>query len=37
MDDENIQRKLAAIFHSDVAGYSKLMSDNEVATEPSGN
>lgn len=32
MNDQDVQRKLAAIFHSDVAGYSKLMSDDEVAT-----
>jgi len=32
MNDKNVQRKLAAIFHSDVAGYSKLMADDEVAT-----
>lgn len=32
MDDEKIQRKLAAIFHADVVGYSKLMRDDEMAT-----
>ena len=32
MNDQHVQRKLAAIFHSDVVGYSKLMSDDEVAT-----
>ena len=32
MNDQDVQRKLAAIFHSDVAGYSKLMSDDELAT-----
>jgi len=32
MNDQNVQRKLAAIFHSDVVGYSKLMGDDEVAT-----
>jgi len=32
MDDEMVQRKLAAIFHADVAGYSRLMRDDEVAT-----
>jgi class 3 adenylate cyclase len=32
MNDENVHRKLAAIFHSDVVGYSKLMADNEVDT-----
>jgi class 3 adenylate cyclase len=32
MNDQNVQRKLAAIFHSDVVGYSILMGDDEVAT-----
>jgi len=32
MNDRNVQRKLAAIFHSDVVGYSTLMGDDEVAT-----
>ncbi len=32
MDDEKIQRKLAAIFHADVVGYSTLMRDDEMAT-----
>lgn len=32
MDDEKYQRKLAAIFHADVVGYSKLMRDDEMAT-----
>ena len=32
MNDQHVQRKLAAIFHSDVVGYSKLMSNDEVAT-----
>ena len=32
MDDEKFQRKLAAIFHADVVGYSKLMRDDEMAT-----
>ena len=32
MAKENVQRKLAAIFSADVAGYSRLMRDDEVAT-----
>lgn len=32
MDDEKVHRKLAAIFHSDVVGYSKLMADDEIST-----
>jgi class 3 adenylate cyclase len=32
MDDEQVQRKLAAIFLADVAGYSRLMRNDEVAT-----
>jgi len=32
MDDDKVHRKLAAIFHSDVVGYSKLMADDEIAT-----
>ena len=32
MDDEQVQRKLAAIFLADVAGYSRLMREDEVAT-----
>ena len=32
MNDESVHRKLAAIFHSDVVGYSKLMADDEMAT-----
>ena len=32
MDEDRIQRKLTAIFSADVAGYSRLMRDNEVAT-----
>ena len=32
MDNEKVYRKLAAIFHSDVVGYSKLMADDEMAT-----
>ena len=32
MNDEGVHRKLAAIFHSDVVGYSKLMADDELAT-----
>ncbi len=32
MDNEKVHRKLAAIFHSDVVGYSKLMADDEMAT-----
>lgn len=32
MDDEKIQRKITAIFHADVVGYSKLMRDDEMAT-----
>ena len=32
MDEERIQRKLTAIFSADVAGYSRLMRDDEIAT-----
>jgi len=32
MADENYKRKLTAILSADVAGYSRLMGDNEVAT-----
>jgi len=32
MDEETIHRKLAAIFSADVAGYSRLMRDDEMAT-----
>jgi class 3 adenylate cyclase len=32
MNEEKIQRKLAAIFLADVAGYSRLMRDNEMDT-----
>ncbi|MBW2323299.1 MAG: adenylate/guanylate cyclase domain-containing protein [Deltaproteobacteria bacterium] len=32
MADESFKRKLAAILSADVAGYSRLMSDNEAAT-----
>ena len=32
MNNEDVHRKLAAIFHSDVVGYSKLMADDEMAT-----
>jgi class 3 adenylate cyclase len=32
MDDEQVQRKLTAIFLADVAGYSRLMREDEVAT-----
>ncbi|MGB5424175.1 MAG: adenylate/guanylate cyclase domain-containing protein, partial [Desulfobacterales bacterium] len=32
MADEDYKRKLAAILSADVAGYSRLMGDNEVAT-----
>jgi hypothetical protein len=31
-DPANIERKLAAIFSADVAGYSRLMAEDEVAT-----
>lgn len=32
MDNDNVQRKLAAIFYADVVGYSKLMRDDEIST-----
>jgi hypothetical protein len=32
MADENYKRKLTAILSADVAGYSRLMGDDEVAT-----
>jgi len=32
MDDRNVKRRLAAIVSTDVKGYSRLMSDNEVET-----
>ncbi len=32
MNEEQVQRKLAAIFLADVAGYSRLMRDDEMAT-----
>ena len=32
MADENYKRKLTAILSADVAGYSRLMGDNEAAT-----
>ncbi len=32
MNDEQVQRKLAAIFSADVVGYSRLMGDDEMAT-----
>lgn len=32
MADESYKRKLAAIFSADVAGYSRLMGDDESAT-----
>jgi adenylate cyclase len=32
MADENYRRKLTAILSADVAGYSRLMGDDEVAT-----
>jgi class 3 adenylate cyclase len=32
MNAEQVQRKLAAIFSADVAGYSRLMGDDEMAT-----
>ena len=32
MDEENVQRKLSAIFSADVAGYSRLMREDEMAT-----
>ena len=35
IDDQEGQRKLAAILAADVAGYSKLMADDERATIPS--
>jgi class 3 adenylate cyclase len=32
MADENYRRKLTAILSADVAGYSRLMGDDEIAT-----
>jgi len=32
MADERVTRKLAAVLHADVVGYSRLMQDDEVAT-----
>jgi class 3 adenylate cyclase len=32
MDEENVQRKLSAIFSADVAGYSRLMREDEMGT-----
>ena len=32
MNGDNVQRKLAAIFHADVVGYSRLMRDDEIST-----
>ncbi|RJQ83933.1 MAG: hypothetical protein C4519_05950 [Desulfobacteraceae bacterium] len=32
MDPDNYQRRLAALISADVAGYSRLMSDDEIAT-----
>jgi class 3 adenylate cyclase len=32
MDEEKFQRKLTAILSADVAGYSRLMRDDEAAT-----
>jgi adenylate cyclase len=32
MPTENIERKLAAVFHADVKGYSRLMEEDEVGT-----
>jgi len=32
MADEDYKRKLTAILSADVAGYSRLMGDDEVAT-----
>ena len=32
MDDRKVKRKLAAIFSTDVKGYSRLMSDDDVET-----
>lgn len=32
MDKDHINRKLTAIFSTDVAGYSRLMGDDEEAT-----
>ena len=32
MDSDRLPRKLAAILYADVAGYSRLMGDDEEAT-----
>ncbi len=32
MDDDNVQRKLTAIFSADVVSYTLLMRDDEMAT-----
>ena len=32
MSTENVERKLAAILHADIKGYSRLMGEDEVAT-----
>jgi len=32
MSTENVERKLAAILHADIKGYSRLMGEDEVGT-----
>ena len=32
MPPENVERKLAAILHADIKGYSRLMGEDEVGT-----